>query len=291
MKPLKPQQHSLVIHDAKIHWCQIAQSTRMPHQQGKVTLVGAGPGDPDLLTLKALKTLEKADVVVYDRLVSAAIMVLVPARCQTLCVGKAKGQPSITQAGINQLLVRLAQQGKQVCRLKGGDAFVFGRGGEEIQYLRQHSIKVDVVPGITAASGCSTYAGIPLTHRGVSQGCTLVTVHAEKDLDIQWQALATLNHTLVFYMGLSKVDLICQQLARAGLGTETPAAIIEKGCTDEQRLIKATLATLTEQVKHHQIGSPALIIIGEVVSLSDSLAWYQPQIDAVMSMNQCQKRA
>ncbi|WP_163921373.1 uroporphyrinogen-III C-methyltransferase [Photobacterium sp. Alg240-V54] len=285
MKPLQPQQYSLVTNDAEIQWCQVIQSKNSLSHSGTVTLVGAGPGDPDLLTLKALKTLEQADVVVYDRLVSAAIMALIPARSQTLCVGKAKGQQSMTQTGINQLLVRLAQKGKHVCRLKGGDAFVFGRGGEEIHYLRQHSIKVDVVPGITAASGCSAYAGIPLTHRGVSQGCTLVTVHAEKDLDIQWQALANLNHTLVFYMGLSKVDLICQQLVLAGLKAATPAAIIEKGCTAEQRLISATLATLTEQVNRHQVCSPALIIIGEVVSLSDSLAWYQPQMDALMSMN------
>lgn len=289
MKPLQPQQYSLVINDTKIRWCQVTQP--IDDRQGMVTLVGAGPGDPELLTLKALKTLEKADVVVYDRLVSSSIMALIPSRSQTIFVGKAKGQSGITQAGINQLLVRLAQQGKQVCRLKGGDAFVFGRGGEEIQYLRQHSIEVDVVPGITAASGCSAYAGIPLTHRGVSQGCTLVTVHTEKDLEIQWQALAKLNHTLVFYMGLSKVELICQQLVIAGLATITPAVIIEKGCTDEQRVIKATLATLTEQVKHHHIASPALIIIGEVVNLSDSLAWHQPKIDALMSMNKHQKLA
>nr|WP_236688300.1 uroporphyrinogen-III C-methyltransferase [Photobacterium kishitanii] len=291
MKPLKPQQYSLVTNDAKIQWCQVTQSIEDQGQQGIVTLVGAGPGDPELLTLKALKTLENADVVVYDRLVSAAVMALIPSHSQTIYVGKAKGQHSITQLGINQLLVRLAQQGKQVCRLKGGDVFVFGRGGEEIQYLRQHSIEVDVVPGITAAGGCSAYAGIPLTHRGVSQGCTLVTVHTERDLEVQWQALAKLNHTLVFYMGLSKVELICRQLVNAGLVAATPAAIIEKGCTDEQRVIKATLATLAEQVNRHQIGSPALIIIGEVVSLSDSLAWHQPRMDAFMLMNKPQKLA
>ncbi len=291
MKPLKPQQYSLLTDEINTQWSQVTQAIDTKNSQGVVTLVGAGPGDPDLLTLKAFKTVEKADVVVYDRLVSAAIMALVPSRCQTIFVGKAKGQQSMTQTEINQLLVRLAQQGKQVCRLKGGDAFVFGRGGEEMQYLRQHSIKVDLVPGITAASGCSAYAGIPLTHRGISQGCTFVTVHSDQDHVIEWQALADLNHTLVFYMGLSKVELICQQLANAGLVVTTPAAIIEKGCTHEQRVINATLATLAAQVKQQQIVSPALIIIGEVVSLSDSLAWHQPQIDNLTSMNNHKKWA
>lgn len=291
MKPLKPQQYASVINQAKTQWCQVAQPVDDKNKQGVVTLVGAGPGDPELLTLKALRILETTDVVVYDRLVSAPIMALIPVACQTVFVGKAKGQQSMTQTAINQLLVSLAQQGKQVCRLKGGDAFVFGRGGEEMQYLLQHGIEVDLVPGITAASGCSAYAGIPLTHRGVSQGCTLVTVHTEKDLAIQWQALADLNHTLVFYMGLSKVELICQQLAIAGLAAITPAAIIEKGCTDKQRIIKGTLATLTQQVKQQHIASPALIIIGEVVSLSDTLAWHQPKIDTLMSINHHQKLA
>jgi uroporphyrin-III C-methyltransferase/precorrin-2 dehydrogenase/sirohydrochlorin ferrochelatase len=266
-------------------------SHNKPSSIGEVALIGAGPGDPGLLTLRALQVMQQADVVLYDYLVSPEILDLVRRDADLECVGKKAGYHHVSQEETNARLVKYAQAGKRVVRLKGGDPFMFGRGAEELEVLAKANIPFQVVPGITAAAGATAYAGIPLTHRGVSQGCTLVTVHAEKDLDIQWQALATLNHTLVFYMGLSKVDLICQQLARAGLGTETPAAIIEKGCTDEQRLIKATLATLTEQVKHHQIGSPALIIIGEVVSLSDSLAWYQPQIDAVMSMNQCQKRA
>lgn len=291
MKPLKPQQYLSFTDNSNTRWRQITQAVDANNNQGSVTLVGAGPGDPDLLTLKALKILESADVVVYDRLVSDAIMALVQSNCQTIFVGKAKGQQSLPQMAINQLLVHLAHQGKQVCRLKGGDAFIFGRGGEEIQFLRQRGIKVDLVPGITAASGCSAYAGIPLTHRGVSQGCTFVTVHTEKEAVIAWQALAELNHTLVFYMGLSKVDLICRQLINAGLIATTPAAIIEKGCTDEQRVINATLATLPQQVKQQHIVSPALIIIGEVVKLSESLAWHSLKIESLTSYNKPQKWA
>lgn len=171
---------------------------------GKVELVGAGPGDPMLLTLRAMQSIEQADVIVYDRLVSKEIRACFPATTQTLYVGKAKGEHSVSQEAINELLVELAWQGKTVCRLKGGDAFIFGRGSEEMLVLKAAEVPVEVVPGITAAAGCTSYAGIPLTHRGYSQGCTFVTGHAEQSLDLNWPALAQLEHTLVFYMGVTK---------------------------------------------------------------------------------------
>lgn len=248
-------------------------SKKTPAIFGKVTLVGAGPGDPDLLTVKALRCIEQSDVIIFDNLVSSEIRALFPAHSEALYVGKAKGAHSSTQDEINQLLIEKAQQGLNVCRLKGGDAFVFGRGSEEMLVLKGADIKVEIIPGITAAAGCSSYAGIPLTHRGLAQGCTFVTAHAEKELDIQWQALAKMNHTLVFYMGLSKVQLIETELQHAGLDKNTPVALIENGCCPEQRVITGTLAQLAALVTQHQVQSPALIMVGKVVSLSQQLQW------------------
>jgi uroporphyrin-III C-methyltransferase len=238
---------------------------------GKVWLVGAGPGDPDLLTIKALRAINNADIIFYDYLVSAEIRALFPETIPALYVGKAKNQHSIAQEDLNQLLVNQAQLGLNVCRIKGGDPFVFGRGGEELLELRTAGIDAEVVPGITSASGCSTYADIPLTHRGLAQGCTFVTGHAEKSLDINWQALAQLNHTLVFYMGLTRADLIAEHLLAGGMSANTPVAIIENGCRKNQRDIITTLSDFPAAVIREQVQSPALIIVGQVVSLKEKL--------------------
>ncbi|EAS43255.1 uroporphyrinogen-III C-methyltransferase [Photobacterium profundum] len=241
---------------------------------GKVSLVGAGPGDPDLLTLKALRVIQQADLILFDRLVSKEICQLFPSSTPALYVGKAKDRHSVPQDEINELLVTKAQQGLNICRLKGGDAFVFGRGGEEMLRLMQEGIEVELVPGITAAAGCTSYAGIPLTHRGLSQGCTFVTAHAEKELDIRWDSLALLDHTLVFYMGLSKASLIAEELIKSGLDSNTPAALIENGCCPKQRVVRGKLNELAELVTEHDVKSPALIVIGKVVDLADQLQWF-----------------
>lgn len=245
-----------------------------PKQSGYVSLVGAGPGDPDLLTVKALRVIQQADVIVYDRLVSKEICQLFPPATPTIYVGKAKNHHSVPQQEINQLLVMKARQGLKICRLKGGDAFVFGRGGEEMLELRQAGIEVDLVPGITAAAGCTSYAGIPLTHRGLSQGCTFVTAHAEKELNICWQSLAQLDHTLVFYMGLTKAGMIAEGLTQAGLSADTPAALIENGCCPQQRVIRGELHQLETLISQQQVKSPALIVVGKVVALAEELQWF-----------------
>ncbi|MEJ2762554.1 uroporphyrinogen-III C-methyltransferase [Photobacterium sp. MCCC 1A19761] len=242
---------------------------------GRVSLVGAGPGDPDLLTVKALRTIQQADLIVYDRLVSPAIRALFPIATPTIYVGKAKHQHSVPQQEINALLIAKARQGLDICRLKGGDAFVFGRGGEEMLELHQAGIETRLVPGITAASGCTSYAGIPLTHRGLAQGCTFVTAHAEKELDLNWASLARLDHTLVFYMGLTKAGLIAGELTRAGMSAGIPVALIENGCCPQQRVIRGTLSELDILVSRHQVQSPALIVVGQVVSLAEQLQWFQ----------------
>lgn len=242
---------------------------------GRVSLVGAGPGDPDLLTVKALRTIQQADVIVFDRLVSPAIRALFPTGTPTIYVGKAKHRHSVPQQEINSLLIAKARQGLDICRLKGGDAFVFGRGGEEMLELHQAGIETCLVPGITAASGCTSYAGIPLTHRGLAQGCTLVTAHAEKELDLNWASLARLDHTLVFYMGLTQAGLIAGELTRAGMRAGTPVALIENGCCPQQRVIQGTLSELETLVSRHQVQSPALIVVGTVVSLAAQLQWFQ----------------
>ncbi len=241
---------------------------------GTVSLVGAGPGDPDLLTVKALRVIQQADLILFDRLVSEDIRALFPASTPAIYVGKVKDRHSIPQDQLNELLVTKARQGLNVCRLKGGDSLVFGRGSEEMLRLKKDGIEVELVPGITAASGCTTYAGIPLTHRGLSQGCTFVTAHAEKDLNVSWSALAGLNHTLVFYMGLSKAGMISSELIEAGLNPATPIAFIENGCCPQQRTIVGALSEMTELVERESIKSPALIVVGETVKLSEQLQWF-----------------
>lgn len=248
-----------------------AKAQHKKSRLGKVWLVGAGPGDPDLLTVKALRVINTADIILFDQLVSAEIRALFPTDTPTLYVGKTKNHHSIAQQDLNQLLVEQARQGLTVCRIKGGDPFVFGRGGEELLELRQAGIEAEVIPGITSASGCSTYANIPLTHRGMAQGCTFVTAHAEKTLDINWSALAQLNHTLVFYMGVTRAENIAAELCNAGLASSTPVAIIENGCRIDQRVLIAELAQLPQLVVTHTVKSPALIIVGQVVSLAAQL--------------------
>jgi len=244
--------------------------------QGDVALVGAGPGDPSLLTLKALQLMQQADVVLYDRLVSSEILDLVRRDADLISVGKEAGNHEVAQSRTNQMLVEYAQKGKKVVRLKGGDSFIFGRGGEELEELVESGIAFQVVPGITAASGCSAYAGIPLTHRDYAQSVTFVTGHRkENGKELDWQSLASKNQTLVVYMGLIQSQEIQTQLLQFGRGGDTPVALINKGTSADQHVVIGTLLELT------QLGGglkgPTLMIIGEVVSLADKLAWYNPE--------------
>lgn len=241
-----------------------------------VSLVGAGPGDPDLLTVKALRLLRTADVVVYDRLVGQAILELIPPGVTRISAGKASGNHGMRQEEINTLLVRLAQADHRVVRLKGGDPFVFGRGSEEAQHLHRHGIEFEVVPGITAAAACSAYAGIPLTHRGLSRGVRLVTGHCRDDapLDLDWDCLADPDATLVVYMGLANAEEIAAQLMAAGLDPATPAAAVANGTTPQQRTCLTTLAVLPEALRTAGLVAPVTLIIGKVVQLADSLQWF-----------------
>lgn len=250
--------------------------------KGFVSLVGAGPGDPDLMTVKAVRLLNEADVVVYDRLVSPEIMKLIPKGVSCISVGKSLGHHCVPQTDINQLLVNLAKKGRHVLRLKGGDPYLFGRGGEEALVLHRHNIPFQVVPGITAAAGCGAYSGIPLTHRGMTHGVRFLTGHTMTgDGDtgisnsIDWQKIADPDCTLAIYMGLSGLDIICAELIKAGLDPSTPAAAIHDGTTRDQKKLISTLDSLAEEVKTSQLKSPVLVIIGEVVSLNQSLNWFQ----------------
>ena len=241
---------------------------------GKVWLVGAGPGDPDLLTIKALRLMQQTDVVIHDRLVSQSIMDLIPAATRRIYVGKARSEHAVPQEDINQLLVTEARAGHNVLRLKGGDPFIFGRGGEEIQELAEAGISFEVVPGITAASGCAAYAGIPLTHRDYAQSVRFITGHLKNDgVNLHWPELMDPLQTLVFYMGLVGLQAICEQLMTHGRDPQTPVALIEKGTTPQQRVIIATLATISDKVQAEKVSAPTLTIIGDVVQLHDKLRW------------------
>lgn len=244
---------------------------------GEVWLVGAGPGDPDLLTFRALRLMQNADVVLYDRLVSKEILNLCRRDADRIYVGKQRAKHAVPQGEINQLLLDLAKQGKSVVRLKGGDPFIFGRGGEEIELLAEAGIAFQVVPGITAASGCASYAGIPLTHRDHAQSCLFVTGHLKDgSVDLDWSALAKPRQTVVIYMGLVGLPTICQKLMEHGVSADMPIALIEQGTTNQQRVFTGDLANLPAQVAEQEIHAPTLIVIGSVVKLHDSLAWFKP---------------
>ncbi|WP_110974390.1 siroheme synthase CysG [Acinetobacter sp. WCHAc060042] len=270
--PLKEQ----VFHD------NLAEADRLIEQalaewktpKGEVYLVGAGPGDPELLTLKALRLMQQADVVIYDRLVSPAIMELCRRDATKIYVGKARSNHAVPQEGINALLVEYASKGQRVCRLKGGDPFIFGRGGEEIQELFASGVPFQVVPGITAASGCSAYAGIPLTHRDYAQSVRFLTGHLkEGSPELPWDELVYQNQTLVLYMGLVGLEKICEKLIAHGQRPDMPVALISKGTTPEQKVVVGTLADIASKVEEHHIQAPTLTIIGDVVSLREQLQW------------------
>ncbi|MDP2367127.1 uroporphyrinogen-III C-methyltransferase [Rhodoferax sp.] len=244
--------------------------------EGRVFLVGAGPGDPQLLTLRAAALLGEADAVVYDHLVSAGVLDMVGAQAERVYVGKQDSRHTLAQEDINLLLVRLAREGKQVVRLKGGDPFIFGRGAEEAEVLVQAGVPFEVVPGITAAGGVSCYAGIPLTHRDYAQSCKFITGHLKDgSLNWDWANLVQPRQTVVIYMGLGALPEISRQLVAHGQSADMPTAVIERGTTAEQRVVVGTLDTISELVKEQGLKSPCLIIVGEVVSLRASLNWFE----------------
>ncbi|MEP6547990.1 MAG: siroheme synthase CysG [Gammaproteobacteria bacterium] len=257
----------------------LATTSTAPRAVGGVTLVGAGPGDPELLTLKALRALQDADVILHDRLVSAAMLEFARRDAQRICVGKAAGNVGSTQEEINALLIEHARQGRRVVRLKGGDPFIFGRGGEELQALAAAQIDYSVVPGISAGLGCAAYAGIPLTHRDHAHSVTFVTGHAQSDGEASpkepdWRALAMPGATSVFYMGLARLDHIVARLLAHAAPANRPAGLIAQGTTPHQRVVIATLATIRGAAAGAQLQSPALLVVGDVVALQPSLAWF-----------------
>jgi uroporphyrin-III C-methyltransferase / precorrin-2 dehydrogenase / sirohydrochlorin ferrochelatase len=249
-----------------------------PERSGQVYLVGSGPGNPELLTLRAFKLLQLADVVLYDHLVTPEIVALARRGAELIYVGKQRSHHSLPQPEINQLLVRLARQGRRVLRLKGGDPFIFGRGGEEIEMLAAAGIPFEVVPGVTAATGVAAFAGIPLTHRDYAHACVFVTGHLKDGtMNLDWPALARPNQTVVVYMGLLGLPVLCQQLVAHGLPAATPAAVVQHGTTHQQRVVCGTLETLPSMAIEAGLTPPTLIVVGRVVELHDRLAWFTPR--------------
>lgn len=248
-------------------------------QQGEVYLVGSGPGDPDLLTFRALRLMQKADVVVYDRLVSPEILELVRRDAEKIYVGKAKSKHTVPQDEINELLATLALEGKRVVRLKGGDPFIFGRGGEEIEMLVERGVSFQVVPGITAASGAASYAGIPLTHRDHAKSVVFATGHLrDNTINLNWKGLAQSDQTIVFYMGITGLAIICEKLVEHGLPLSTPVAMVQSATTAQQKVVTGTFADIQAKAEAAGIEPPALIIVGSVVNLHSKLNWFKPQI-------------
>jgi uroporphyrin-III C-methyltransferase/precorrin-2 dehydrogenase/sirohydrochlorin ferrochelatase len=253
---------------------ELGRGTLQPGM-GEVYLVGGGPGDPDLLTFRALRLMQQADVVVYDRLVAKAVLEMTRSDAERIYVGKERDKHTMRQEEINQLLADLAKQGKRVIRLKGGDPFIFGRGGEEIDTLASQGVPFQVVPGITAASGCASYAGIPLTHRDYAQSVTFVTGHLkDNSMNLNWQQLAQPSQTVVFYMGLKGLPVISRELQAHGMPGDTPAALVQQGTTHQQRVFTGTVASLPQIVEREQPKPPTLIIVGDVVKLQEKLSWF-----------------
>lgn len=243
---------------------------------GHVALIGAGPGDPDLLTLRAVRLLEKTDVIVCDHLVSSGVLGFVSPQAERIYAGKRRNEHTLRQEEINRLLVKLAQQGKQVVRLKGGDPFIFGRGGEELEALVAHGISFEVVPGITAASGVSSYAGIPLTHRDYAQRCMFVAGHLKNGTtDLDWSAMVRPQQTVVIYMGLGGLPYISRSMLEHGASPDLPIAVVQDGTIATQKVVTGTLATIVQKVQEAHLQSPCLTIVGDVVKLHHTLAWFK----------------
>ena len=249
---------------------------------GRVYLVGAGPGDPDLLTLRAVRLLQQTQAIVYDNLVSPEVLDYVSPNALRFYAGKRRNNHTLRQEEINALLVKLAREGKHVVRLKGGDPFIFGRGGEELETLAAHGISFEVVPGVTAASGVSSYAGIPLTHRDYAQSCLFVTGHLKDgSANLDWPSLVRPRQTVVIYMGLGGLPEICRQMVAHGAAPELPIAVVQNGSLQTQRVVTGTLANMAERVAQAGLVSPCLTILGEVVKLHDTLAWFQSETAGV----------
>ncbi len=249
--------------------------------RGEIYLVGAGPGDPDLLTLKALRLMHKADIVLYDRLVSKEIMARLRPDAEKVHVGKQRKNHTVPQDQINELLIKYAREGKKVLRLKGGDPFIFGRGGEELAKIAEANIPFQIVPGITAASGCASYAGIPLTHRDHAQSVQFVAGHLkEGELTLEWDQLVAPHQTLVFYMALVSLELICEQLIKHGKDRSTPVAVIQQGTTTRQKVVEGDLTNIADRVAASELEAPTLTIMGDVVRLRDKLDWFSSKEEA-----------